>query len=468
MRKLPVPENLPYDLTTIYYRLFMQLPLGELKDTVDLETALNQVNAHDVHALQYYPPHHLSAYTGWSINSESTQTASKQNPVLIDRLYFWGPQLYRSVNPYKLDLRGKNLLKIPQYTKLPEFVDAIIPEDDERLDVSDYDNKKIIAPISLMQGVIQQGSVIKQGDLILAKNEKISPEKLIALRRAGIKQLTIYRDPRILVVSMHNFDDEHTLCEESLYVKDVLKTWGYKQIEIKLLKPQRYDSAFNSLKKEEDPTLDDSLTTNWEDYNQFFEDHIPNFDVMILCSHKDIGGSVFSIGRLSAFDPGSMTSNFQTRSIPANEMSIIRSMPRTPPIRETVQLYDDQGNHKGLKVIITEDKTTIINLPGDMQDIALLMHFMVKYILNKHDPDFLNKIFIKGRAKHKIETDQNKKKLLWGKYQLQDDGQYSLEVVEQQHTYQVEPFLTANCIVIVPFAEQPIQSNEMLHFIKID
>ncbi|MCH7337428.1 molybdenum cofactor biosysnthesis protein MoeA [Acinetobacter sp. NIPH 2699] len=468
MHKLPVPEDLPYDLTTIFYRLFMQLPLGELKDTVDLETALNQVNASDVYALQEYPANNLSAYTGWSINSESTQTASKQHPVFIDRLYCWGQQLYRSVNPYKLDLRGENLLRIPQYTKLPESVDAIIPEDDERLDVSDYDNKKIIAPIPAMQGIIQQGSVIEQGDLILAKNEKISPEKLIALRRAGVKELTIYRDPRILVVSMHTFDDEHTLCEESLYVKDLLKTWGYKQVEIKRLKPQRYDSAFNSLKKEEDPTLDDTLTTNWADYNQFFEDHIPNFDVMILCSHKDFGGSVFSIGGLTAFDPGSTTSNFQTRSIPANEMSIIRSMPRTPPVRETIQLYDDQGNHKGSKFITTEDKTTIINLPGDMQDIALLMHFMVKYILNKHDPDFLNKIFIKGRAKQKIETDQTKRKLLWGKYQLQDNGQYSLEIVEKQQTYQVEPFLTANCIVIVPFAEQPIQSNEVIHFIKID
>ncbi|MFW1838017.1 molybdenum cofactor biosysnthesis protein MoeA [Acinetobacter gyllenbergii] len=468
MRKLPVPEDLPYDLTSTYYRLFMQLPQGELKHIVDLEAALNQVNASDVYALQDYPANNLSAYAGWAINSESTQTASKQHPVLINSLYCWGGQLYRSVNPYKLDLGGKNLLRIPQYTKLPESIDAIIPEDDERLDTSDYDNKKIIAPISAMQGVIQQGSTIKQGDLILAKNEKLSPEKLIALRRAGIKELTIYKDPRILVVSMHNFDDEHTLCEESLYVKDLLKTWGYNHVEIKLLKPQRYDSAFNSLKKNEDPTLDDRLTTNWEDYNQFFEDHMPNFDVMILCSHKDIGGSVFSIGGLTAFDPSSMTSNFQTRSIPANEMGIIRSMPRTPPVRETVQLYDDRGNHKGSKVITTEDKTTIINLPGDMQDIALLMHIMVKYVLNKHDPDFLNRIFIKGRVNQEIETDQNKRKLLWGKYQLQDDGQYSLEIIEQQQAYQIEPFLTANCIVIVPFAEQPIQSNEVIHFIKID
>lgn len=468
LNKFPVPEDLPYDLTTIYYRLFMQLPLGELKDTVDLQMALNQVNAADIYALQDYPTHNLSAYIGWAISSELTQAASKQRPVLIDNLYCWGSQLYRSVNPYKLDLSGKNLLRIPQYTKLPESVDAVIAEDDNRLDVSDYDNKKIIAPVLTMQGIIQQGSVIKRGDLILAKNEKVSPEKLIALRRAGIKELTIYRNPRILVVSMHSFDEEHSLCEESLYVKDVLKTWGYDHVEIKLLKPQRYDSAFNSLKKEKDLTLDETLTTDWESYNLFFEEHIPNFDVMILCTHKNVGGSVFSIGRLTTFDPGSMPSNFQTRSIPAAEMGIIRSMPRTPQVLEIVPLFDDQGNPRGSKTVITEDKATIINLPGDMQDIALLMHFMVKYILNKNDVDFFNKTFIKGFTKQKIETDSSQKKLLWGKYQLHDDGEYSLEMIEQQNSYQIQPFLTANCIAIIPFSEQPIQANEMIYFMKID
>lgn len=189
---------------------------------------------------------------------------------------------------------------------------------------------------------------------------------------------------------------------------------------------------------------------------------------MILCTHKNIGGSVFSIGRFTTFDPGSMPSNFQTRSIPAAEMGIIRSMPRTPQVREIVPLFDDQGNPRGSKTVVTEDKATIINLPGDMQDIALLMHFMVKYILNKNDVDFFNKTFIKGFTKQKIETDSSQKKLLWGKYQLHDDGEYSLEMIEQQNSYQIQPFLTANCIAIIPFSEQPIQANEMIYFMKID
>jgi len=34
---------------------------------------------------------------------------------------------------------------------------------------------------------------------------------------------------------------------------------GYEQVEIKSLKPERFDAAFNNLKKDNDPALDDSL-----------------------------------------------------------------------------------------------------------------------------------------------------------------------------------------------------------------
>jgi molybdopterin biosynthesis enzyme len=35
-----------------------------------------------------------------------------------------------------------------------------------------------------MHGVIPKGSIFKQGDVILKKDEKLTPEKLIVLRRA--------------------------------------------------------------------------------------------------------------------------------------------------------------------------------------------------------------------------------------------------------------------------------------------
>ncbi|WP_171402608.1 hypothetical protein [Acinetobacter haemolyticus] len=41
-------------------------------------------------------------------------------------------------------------------------------------------------------------------------------------------------------------------------------------------------------------------------------------------------------------------------------------------------------------------------------------------------------------------------------------------MIEQQNSYQIQPFLTANCIAIIPFSEQPIQANEMIYFMKID
>lgn len=465
-KKLPIPDNLPNHLTDIFYHININLPKGDLKETVELDKAINQVNASDVYALQDYPLHNLSEYAGWAINSEITQNASTESPLLITHWYYWGQQLYRSINPYKLDLKAPSLLEIPAYTKLPESLDAVIAEQDERLDLSNTDAKKITGSIPAMHGVIPKGSIFKQSDVILKKDERLTPEKLIVLRRAGIKELSIYKNPKILIVSMHSFDKEE-MSEESLYVKDVLKTWGYEHVEIKLLKPERFDAAFNNLKKDNDPALDVSLTTSRDEYIKFFEEQTSNFDVIICCTYQNNRSSLFQLEKLPIFDQSSMSSALNTRSIPSNEIKILKGQDRTPPSRETVQIYDESGNHKGMRVVVTEDKATIINLPGDIQDIAILMHAFVKYILNKHISDFFDHAYFKGKTDIEIVPDVTNRKLLWGCYKAQENGEYVLEIIEQQQSYQIEPFVKANCIVIVPFQEQTIAKGTDLYFMKI-
>ncbi|WP_336975383.1 molybdenum cofactor biosysnthesis protein MoeA [Acinetobacter pittii] len=465
-KKLPIPDNLPNHLTDIFYHININLPKGDLKETVELDKAINQVNASDVYALQDYPLHNLSEYAGWALNSETTQSASKDSPLLITHWYYWGQQLYRSINPYKLDLKTPSLLEIPAYTKLPESLDSVIAEQDERLDLSDTDAKKITGSIPAMHGVIPKGSIFKQGDVILKKDEKLTTEKLIVLRRAGIKELSIYKNPKILIISMHSFDKEE-MSEESLYVKDVLKTWGYEQVEIKSLKPERFNAAFNNLKKDNDPALDDSLTTSRDDYIKFFEEQTSNFDVILCCTYQNNRSSLFQLEKLPIFDQSSMSSALNTRCMPANEIKILKGQDRTPPSRETVQIYDESGNHKGMRVVVTEDKATIINLPGDIQDIAILMHAFVKYILNKHISDFFDHAYFKGKTDIEIVPDVTNRKLLWGCYKAQENGEYVLEIIEQQQSYQIEPFVKANCIVIVPFQEQTIAKGTDLYFMKI-
>ncbi|WP_417644133.1 molybdenum cofactor biosysnthesis protein MoeA [Acinetobacter baumannii] len=465
-KKLPIPDNLPNHLTDIFYHINISLPKGDLKETVKLDEAINQLNARDVYALQDYPLHNLSEYAGWAINSEITQTASIESPLFIANWYYWGQQLYRSINPYKLDLKTPSLLEIPAYTKLPESLDSVIPEQDERLDLSDTDAKKIIGPISAMHGVIPKGSIFKQGDVILKKDERLTPEKLIILRRAGIKELTIYKKPKILIVSMHSFDKEE-MSEESLYVKDVLKTWGYEQVEIKSLKPERYDAAFNSLKKDNNSALDESLTTSRDDYIKFFEEQTMNFDVILCCTYQNSRSALFQLEKLPIFDQSSMSAALNTRCMSGNEIKILKGKDRTPPSRETVQIYDENGKHKGMRVVVTEDKATIINLPGDIQDIAILMHAFVKYILNKHISDFFDHAYFKGKTDIEVVPDATNRKLLWGHYKAHESGEYILEIIEQQ-PYQIEPPLSVNCIVMVPFQEKVIAKSNDLYFMKID
>lgn len=465
--RLPVPENLPCRLTDAFYRIHQYLPKGNVKQRVKLDDALNQINTDDLYALQDFPLHNFSAYEGWAIDSNITQQVSSKNLGIEKDLYFWTQQLYHSINPYKLDL-DRYIIKIPKFTRLPEGVDTIILEQDKRLDFSGKSSgvkiKKTIAP---MQGVIQQGSVFKQGDLILAKNQKITPERLVALRRAGITELSIYRHPKILIVNMFPFDQAGEISEECLYLKDLLKTWGYGEVEIKPHKPARYDRAFNSHQEAGHPALDGSLTSAWDEYHQFFDEQIPEFDIILCWSPLNHYGSGLGLSKLANFYQGNGDGPVTTCCVPASEFRIFQSNDRSPRLTQVVSRYDERGQLREMRTEITEDRTTIISLPGNMQDVALLMHVFVKYILNKHDPDFFENLYLQGRIDQQLEPDPKYRTLLWGRYQFEADGQYSLQIIPQQ-PFQIDGFAAANCIIIVPFAEPPIQSGESVYFIKID
>ena len=85
--------------------------------------------------------------------------------------------------------------------------------------------------------MIQQGSIIQQGECLLKKDESINAEKIMALSRAGVKEVNVYKKPRVVVVSLYSYDREDHISEECIYVKNTLQQWGYADVGIKILKP---------------------------------------------------------------------------------------------------------------------------------------------------------------------------------------------------------------------------------------
>ncbi|MDR8315371.1 molybdenum cofactor biosysnthesis protein MoeA, partial [Acinetobacter baumannii] len=105
-------------------------------------------------------------------------------------------------------------------------------------------------------------------------------------------------------------------------------------VEIKSLKPERYDAAFNSLKKDNNSALDESLTTSRDDYIKFFEEQTMNFDVILCCTYQNSRSALFQLEKLPIFDQSSMSATLNTRCMPGNEIKILKGKDRTPPSRE--------------------------------------------------------------------------------------------------------------------------------------
>src|SRR5690606_36276788 len=155
-----------------------------------------------------------SKFAGWGINSHMTQNIKVNHFLKINNMYFWDAELYRSKDIYQIDYKEDSIIRLPKNIELPSEIDAVIQEDDSRLDLEDPFSYKVLSPIAKFEGVIKQGSIIQQDECLVQKDEKINAEKVIVLSRAGLREIEVYKKPKIIIVSMYNYDNEEKISEE--------------------------------------------------------------------------------------------------------------------------------------------------------------------------------------------------------------------------------------------------------------
>ena len=290
-----------------------------------------------------------------------TQKIKVNNFIKINNMHFWDAELYRSKDIYKIDYKQDSIIRLPKNIELPSEIDAVIQEYDRRLDLEDPFFYKVLSPIEKYEGVIKQGSMIKQGECLVQKDTEINAEKLIVLSRAGLKEVEVYKKPRIIIVSMYGYDNEEKISEECIYVKNILQQWGYYDVGIKILKPIRLEHVFKSENELENPFINPSLTTSQEQFTDEFRILTAEYDLILVCSAKP-SNSVLTLRKLATFDQSSNDSPIQMLTLNEEKFKVFKSDHRSPPTNKTEKIYDTQGNFKGVKTKTIEDKANIVNL----------------------------------------------------------------------------------------------------------
>ena len=461
--ELDFPHNFPELFIHTFHDIYHKLTQGLHTELIPLDQAIGRRVAEDILALQAYPAKHLAAIEGYGIESQKTEGINAKNYLKINHMYFWHGELYRSQDIYKINYNGDSVISLPKNFELPPSIDAIVSEDDRRLDFENPSLYKVLSPIEKFEGVIQQGSIIQQGECLLKKDESINAEKIMALSRAGVKEVNVYKKLRVVVVSLYSYDREDHISEECIYVKNTLQQWGYADVGIKILKPVVLVSA-ESMDKERNPIFDPTLGMSRQQLSSEFDQLASLYDLILVCSVRPSDAGMLTLRTMGAFQDSSEFVE-KIRIENPNQFKIFKSNDRSPPIRENRIIRDAQGVHKGTVLEVLEDKAQIVNLGGDIDDIIISMNLVVRYILNRTDPKIVEHHYHRGFMENVQPS--NSLQIFLAKYQQDISGKYRVNRIEDSQSHQFSKYTESNCIAIVPNQEQAEEVTEIF-FLKLD
>lgn len=187
-------------------------PIGRVFGTenIAVEQALNRVAAADVSAVLPVPCRDLGTVTGIGIRSADTAAATPQEPVTfavpiltgdilasgVDEPPL-GPKQNQSVHPFGLLLRGVDAVLD---TMSPYFKGS---RPREKFD------KKIVAPVSPATNVIAAGADLVPGAPLIHEGKRIGVTEMTALCMAGVRELAVYKRPRVAVCMIDKYFQSH-------------------------------------------------------------------------------------------------------------------------------------------------------------------------------------------------------------------------------------------------------------------
>ena len=170
---------------------FTPSPVG--KETVPLAHAHKRILAKDIAAPMDVPPFSRSTVDGYAVRAEDTFGADENNPVTL--------KLRGQVKvgePPKLTVDKGTAAEIATGAPLPEGADAVVMVEDT---VQKEDNVLIYAAVSRGENVMDTGSDIRKGEVVLRKGQVLSPYEVGVLAALGITTVEAYKCPKVAILS---------------------------------------------------------------------------------------------------------------------------------------------------------------------------------------------------------------------------------------------------------------------------
>lgn len=167
-------------------------PIGE--ETVPLEDSLDRVLSRDLMAPEDLPGFFRSTMDGYAVRARDTFGASESLPALLNV-----SGEVRMGQSHGISVREGQAVKISTGGQLPEGADGVVMV--EYCSLLDGETLEVSRAISPLENVIQPGDDFKEGSVVLAKGHRLRPQDLGVMAGLGVSEVTVFRRPRIAIIS---------------------------------------------------------------------------------------------------------------------------------------------------------------------------------------------------------------------------------------------------------------------------
>jgi putative molybdopterin biosynthesis protein len=168
-------------------------PVGQ--ETLALDQALGRVLAQDVSAPVDVPSFDRSNFDGFAVQARDTYGAEEEQP---RTLRIAGSPIATGTQP-QLSLHAGEAVSIATGGMLPRGADAIVMV--EHAELGDGQELLVRRAVTPGFGVAFAGTDISAGEVVLRQGEVFTSRETGVLAAIGIAQVTVYRQPRVAILS---------------------------------------------------------------------------------------------------------------------------------------------------------------------------------------------------------------------------------------------------------------------------
>ena len=163
-------------------------------ETVPLDEALRRVCGADIVSTEDLPPLPRSMMDGYAVHAADTFGASDSIPAFLDKV---GAIAMGQISGIAV---GKNqAAMIPTGGFLPEGADAVVMV--EYTSEAGEDAIEVIRPVTAGENILGKAEDVARGECVVPAGRRLLPQEIGLLAGLGSPRVTVYRRPRVAVVS---------------------------------------------------------------------------------------------------------------------------------------------------------------------------------------------------------------------------------------------------------------------------